>query len=154
MFSSFFIIWKWVSFIYWFSRNYTEIKISEIYSKLLKEKLENLGILGIKFGQYLCNRADISTKIMRNELMSFLNNNKTHSIEHTMELLNKSGIFKTRNVTLGRIIGSGSLTQVYECKLDNSDEKLVLKVKHPEVSKLHDEIYALKTITWFTSLVL
>lgn len=138
---SFVIFFKWLYFILWFGYRYQNIKVDKKYATLLKTKLENLGILGIKLGQYLCNRIDICTPIMKDELIVFLNNNKIHSLKHTYELLEKHNM---NNIIVGDIIGSGSLTQVYRCKYNNMD--YVLKVKHPEVADITMEIIAVKMI--------
>ena len=137
------IFFKWIYFMCWFGYNYNNIKTNPIYAKLLKTKLENLGILGIKLGQYLCNRIDVCTYIMKEELKIFLNNNSIHSFSHTKNILDKAGI---KDIVIGEVIGSGSLTQVYMCKLDNIQEHLVLKVKHPEVFQINNEIIALKSL--------
>jgi len=107
-----------------------------------------LGILGIKLGQYLCNRKDICSDIMKNELQSFLSSNKTHSFEHTKEILDNAMV---NNLVIGNVIGSGSLTQTYLCNIEGNDDKLVLKVMHPEVRYLKTEIVALKRILKFFS---
>ena len=148
---------KWIYFIYWFSNNYDIIKTNSYYAKQLKNKLENLGILGIKLGQYLCTRTDVSTDIIKNELQSFLNNNKIHPIKYTNIILEKAGI--NNNIILGEIIGSGSLSQVYRCRFSAKpmtkcqlkdhiwqNQELVIKVNHPDLSKLRNEIYAIKSI--------
>jgi predicted unusual protein kinase regulating ubiquinone biosynthesis (AarF/ABC1/UbiB family) len=148
------IIIKWVSFIYWFSTKYDIIKTDINQSKILKNKLENLGILGIKLGQYLCTRSDITSDIMKNELVAFLNDNKIHSIDHTIKILEESNIINIDDINIGDIIGSGSLNQVYHININNNlyqDTKLVLKIKHPEVFKLNNEIYAVKKIIKFLS---
>ena len=148
------IIIKWLSFIYWFSTNYNIIKTDINQAKILKNKLENLGILGIKLGQYLCTRTDITSDIMKDELKIFLNDNKTHSIDHTMKILEESNIINIDDINIGDIIGSGSLNQVYHITMNNNlyqDTKLVLKIKHPEVFKLTNEIYAIKKMIKFLS---
>jgi len=141
------ISFKWLNFLRWYYYYYHHIYDSPYYSKLFKDKLEQLGILGIKIGQYLCNRPDISSDIMKKELSVFLSQNKVHGIRHTESLLKKANI----NVQLGEVIGSGSLTQVYTCTLEGDDRPLVVKVKHPEVEQLKIEIQVIKTILYFTS---
>lgn len=134
---------KWILFVYWFSKNYNMIRTNTSYAIQFKNRLENLGILGIKFGQYICSRTDITTDIMKQELQTFLSNNILHSIEHTMKILNKA---KINNIVIEDVIGSGSLTQVYRCRLPSYsyNETVVLKVKHPDVYKIKYEISALK----------
>ena len=138
---------KWVHFVYWYGKNYNMIKIDKLYAKQLKNKLMNLGILGIKFGQYICTRSDITTEIMKEELKVFLSNNIIHSMKDTNIILEKAGIIN--NITLGEVIGSGSLSQVYKCQLKNNimqGQDLVIKVNHMNTSKLRYEICAVKNI--------
>ena len=134
---------KWILFVYWFSRNYNIIRIDTVYARQFKNRLENLGIMGIKFGQYICSRTDITTDIMKQELQIFLSENKLHSMNHTMMILNKA---KINNIIIEDVIGSGSLTQVYRCRLPaySMNDTFVLKVKHPDVCKIKYEISALK----------
>lgn len=144
LFNTIKIFIKWLYFIIWFGYYYQDIKVNRDYAVSLRNKLENLGILGIKIGQYLCNRSDISSDIMKEELVGFLNNNTIHDIKHTNEILKKANI---DNIILGDVIGSGSLTQVYRCMLPGyGNSELVLKVKHPEVNNLIKEIYVVKKI--------
>ena len=144
------ILISWLRFMYWLGRNYNNIKNNRDCAKLLKEKLENLGILGIKLGQYMCTRIDITSDIMKEELQGFLNNNKTHGMDHTMNILNKANI---NNIIIEDIIGSGSLTQAYMCRLPlySTNETFVLKVKHPEIANMNNEIYVVKKIIRFMS---
>ena len=143
MFRTFLIFCKWILFMFWFSWNYKKIKVDKSYAVSLKSKLENLGIIGIKLGQYLCNRRDVCSDIMKEELKSFLSSNKVHSFMHTKQILDKAGV---NDLVIGDIIGSGSLTQTYLCTKEGSDRKLVLKVMHPEVRTIIHEISALKSI--------
>ena len=147
----FFIILNWIWFIIWFYFRYDKIKTNKSYAICLKNKLENLGIIGIKLGQYLCGRYDISTQIMRDELKVFLNDNKIHSLEHTINILNKSKLLNLDELMIGDIIGSGSLTQVYSCYYKPYNKQLVIKVKHPETCNLETELKALKKLIKFAS---
>jgi predicted unusual protein kinase regulating ubiquinone biosynthesis (AarF/ABC1/UbiB family) len=133
---------KWIHTIYWLTSNYKVIQIDRSYAKKLKNKLNNLGILGIKFGQYICTRSDITTDIMKEELKVFLNNNTLHSIKDTNIILEKAGIIN--NITLGEVIGSGSFAQVYQCVYQNRN--LVIKVNHPNINNLKYEIVAIESI--------
>lgn len=144
MFRQIIICAKWIQFLFWLYRNYTYIQSEVLYSIQLKEQLENLGCLGIKLGQYLCNRPDIITPPMKIGLSSLLNKNKIHPLSYTKEILKKANM---EHVILGDIIGSGSLAQVYRCTY-NDDSNLVIKVNHPEVYQLPDEISALKNIIY------
>jgi predicted unusual protein kinase regulating ubiquinone biosynthesis (AarF/ABC1/UbiB family) len=152
MFKILYIMIKWIIFIFWFNWNYTSINCNQFYAKKLKNYLENLGILGIKLGQYLCNRQDICSDIMKRELEVFLSNNTIHSIEHTNTILKDA---KITDIEVGEVIGSGSLCQVYLCHKKNTSisEKLVLKINHPETKNLKNEIMALRRIIGIMSYI-
>lgn len=143
MFQKIRFVYQWIRLFWWLSRNFTKAKTSSVLSKELYHRLKSLGILGIKLGQYLSNRMDIATDIMKKELLSCLDNNDVHPMHHTMHILEKSGV---KDIEIGEIIGSGSLTQVYHCSLKDSTERLVLKIKHPQVEQLKTEVTVLKSL--------
>jgi ubiquinone biosynthesis protein len=121
------------------------MKTSPPLCKQLREKLTQLGILGIKLGQYMCNRSDISTPCMKNELKQLLSQNKIHSVLYTNQLLEEHGYDE---LEIGDIIGSGSMTQVYQCTIKTTGEVVVLKIKHPEVMFLSREIRVIKRVIY------
>ena len=113
--------------------------------KKLKDNLIQLGILGIKLGQYMCNRSDISSPCMKNELKQLLSQNKIHSMLHTNDILNQ---YDYNDLDIGEIIGSGSMTQVYRCNIKSTGQDAVLKIKHPEVMFLAREIRVVKRVIY------
>jgi predicted unusual protein kinase regulating ubiquinone biosynthesis (AarF/ABC1/UbiB family) len=141
--NSIWFILRWIQFMGWFYFYYSNIQTQSYYAKQCKERLEGLGILGIKLGQYLCNRPDMISDVCKKELSVLLTQNKIHDMSHTKKILEESGI----KLTLGEVIGSGSLTQVYRCSLGDQHD-LVVKVKHPEVLQLPSEIKALKSMIY------
>lgn len=136
------VLYKWMYFLAWMYFYYDKAKHSSEYSKQLRIQMEKVGILGIKLGQYMCNRMDISTECMKIELQVLLDQNKIHPMKHTLELLSKHNM---TYIKVGELIGSGSLTQVYRCSLEDQ-LNLVLKIKHPDVDQLHTEIKIVKRI--------
>ena len=132
---------KWFEFLIWFYFYNHKIQTLPLYSKQFKERLEHLGILGIKLGQYICNREDICSDIMKKELSLFLNHNKIHPIHYTKSILENANV----DLELAEVIGSGSMCQVYKCKMKD-ERSLVLKVRHPEVELLSSEIKVVKML--------
>ena len=143
MFCQAWIYYKWLSFLLWMYRYYPTVCTNPVYTKQCRQKLESLGILGIKLGQYLCNRPDMITAIMKKEFSVLLSNNKIHPLSHTKALLRDANMEQV--VVLGEVIGSGSLAQVYRCSIGD-DHNLVLKINHPEVSQLPVEIDVMKKL--------
>jgi len=141
---------KWVYFLIKFKLNYNWITTTLDGGIYLKEHLLNLGIIGIKLGQFLYTRKDILYKESIAGLESLLSNNSIHSEEDTIKMLN----YDKTNYHINNIhhiekdcIGSGSLAQVHICYLkDNPEKKYVLKVAHPCIFELDNEIKLLKNI--------
>ena len=150
MTNSFTFTLKWVYFLIKFKLNYNWITSTLDGGIYLKEKLLNLGIIGIKFGQFLYTRKDIISKETMIGLEPLLSNNSIHSEEDTKKML----AYDKKNYYINNIhhiekecIGSGSLAQVHVCYLkDKPDKKYVLKVAHPCIFELENEIKILKNI--------
>ena len=115
-----------------------------------QENLLNLGIIGIKFGQFLYTRKDILNEKSSDGLEPLLSNNSIHSEEDTRKMLN----YDKTNYRINNIhhiekecIGSGSLAQVHICYLKNNPKKkYVLKVAHPCIFELENEVKMLKSV--------
>ena len=106
----------------------------------LKYNLDKLGILGIKFQQYLYSRTDIISDEARKVLLTSLDNNKPQSIVIPGEIRER--------YTVGKIIGCGSLAQTYEIFSKKGGEKLCLKLLIPnKSSELRQQI---GWLVWFT----
>jgi predicted unusual protein kinase regulating ubiquinone biosynthesis (AarF/ABC1/UbiB family) len=115
----------------------------------LKKQLINLGIIGIKLGQYLYTQRYILKNESRDQLESFLNHNKTHTLNDTKKMisLDKSNIFNFLVESINdEVLGSGSLAQTHLCYLKDDPNKYVLKVLHPDVLKLKYELEIIKFI--------
>jgi predicted unusual protein kinase regulating ubiquinone biosynthesis (AarF/ABC1/UbiB family) len=150
MTNSFIFTLKWLYFLIKFKLNYKWIKTTFDGGKYLKENLLKLGIIGIKLGQFLYTRRDILTKESMDALEPLLSSNSIHSEDDTQMMLS----YDKNNYYINYInhiekecIGSGSLAQVHICYLkDKPDKKYVLKVAHPCIFELENEIKILKNI--------
>jgi predicted unusual protein kinase regulating ubiquinone biosynthesis (AarF/ABC1/UbiB family) len=147
----------------------------------LKEKLVNLGILGIKLGQYLYSQSLIINNDVKNILEPLLSHNKIHTKEETQQMLDFADSNKYNDIIESidhvNILGSGSLAQTHICYIKNEyiknehikneyiknehiknepiknepiknepTKKYVLKVAHPEILNLENEVNVVKNI--------
>jgi predicted unusual protein kinase regulating ubiquinone biosynthesis (AarF/ABC1/UbiB family) len=117
----------------------------------LKEKLVNLGILGIKFGQYLYSQSLIINDDVKNILEPLLSHNKIHTKEETQQMLDLDDLNKyselIESIDYDNVLGSGSLAQTHICYIKNEHtKKYVLKVAHPYIFNLENEINVVKNI--------
>lgn len=150
MTNSFTFTLKWLYFLIKFKLNYLWITTTLDGGIYLKEYLLNLGIIGIKFGQFLYTRKDIISNETMIGLEELLSNNSIHSEEDTRKML----AYDKNNYYINNIdhiekecIGSGSLAQVHLCYLkDEPEKKYVLKVAHPCIFQLENEVKILKNI--------
>ena len=110
-----------------------------------KKELIRLGILGIKFGQYLQTRNDLVSEEVRNVLESLFNENYIHSLDETLNILKKHNVYDKFD-HIDEIIGSGSIAQTYSVRLNGYTGKYVLKILHPHVIYLDSDIFILKFI--------
>lgn len=115
----------------------------------LKKNLLTLGIIGIKFGQFLYTRHDILSQEAINTLEPLLSCNTIHSYEDTINMLSYDKTKYSDNIQHieTTCLGSGSLAQVHMCYMkDQPNVKYVLKVAHPCIFDLEYELNLWKTI--------
>ncbi len=139
---------KWIYFLIKFKYNYnwmTQTKEGGLY---FKEKLLNLGIIGIKLGQYLHTKKEFISEDVQQILSELLTNNIIHSKEDTIRMIDyDSSNFKENIESIEpNVLGSGSLAQVHTCYLKNDTNKYVIKVAHPCIFNLEYEIAGLQYI--------
>lgn len=110
--------------------------------KKLKEIVIDNGALSIKFMQWYLSKKELENydnsydKII-NSFEDVFDNCPYHSIEETKKTFkNDFNIDLEDSIDINSIenIGSGSIGQVYKCKLD--DKIVAMKVKHPNVDKI------------------
>jgi len=150
MLNSFIFIFKWVYFFIKFKFNYKWITTTFDGGIYLKENLLHLGIIGIKFGQFLYARKDILTQDATVALEPLLSSNSIHNEEDTKQMLlhDKRGYYINNIHRIEKdCLGSGSLAQVHICYLkEQPEKKYILKVAHPCVFELENEINILKKL--------
>ncbi len=144
MFGSFILSCKWLIFMVRFKLYNEWMLQTEEGGVNLKNSLLKLGILGIKLGQYLSTKVGIS-KGVKIILEDLLYSNEVHSLEETNKMINMDPSVCIDSID-PNIIGSGSLAQVYICYLKNDKTKYILKVAHPNIFELDNEVKVLRNI--------
>ena len=152
MLSYFFILYKWLLFLLKISYYFKWVTTTLEGGIYLKNQLINLGIIGIKLGQYLHTQRYILNDEVRIALEPLLSHNNIHSPDDTLKIISKSDstLFNmiVDRIDFDNILGSGSLAQTYICYLKNDEKnRYVLKILHPNVLNLKYEIYIIKYIT-------
>jgi len=150
MISHIYLICKWIYFIINISIYFKWVSTTSEGGFYLKNKLTNLGIIGIKLGQYLYTQRYILKNESREQLEDLLSHNKVHSPLETVNMITLGNVnvfnFLLDRINYNTVLGSGSLAQTYICYLKNDPNKYVLKVAHPEILKLKYEIQIIKFI--------
>ena len=151
MFKSLILSFKWVFFLIKF-KIYKKWMFETIEGGInLKNHLISLGILGIKVGQYLYTCADVIfiNDDVKSILSYFLTDNVIHPFEYTMKILKEDTNNFIQNIERVEVnvIGSGSIAQVHVCYLKNKgNTKYILKIAHPSVNELENEVNILQNI--------
>ena len=146
----FYMVFRWIIWIetlVWMYFNLERLRTSqEEKIQQFTVKLKRCGILGIKIGQYMSNRHEFlgreCCEVLANTL---LDKAKPHHYQHTLKTLdtyNKEFIKVDK-----KVLGSGSLAQVHSCRLRaHPDQEYVVKVLHPNVLQLHDDLWFFQKI--------
>ena len=148
---------KWLYFIIIFKSNFSWMTATTEGGIYLKEKLTNLGILGIKLGQYLYSHSLLINDEVKDALEPLLSHNKIHTKKETRQMLDFDDSNKCNDsnkcdesiesIDYDNILGSGSLAQTHICYLKNdASKKYVLKVAHPEILNLENEVNVVKNL--------
>ena len=158
MFNQIQILLKWLYFIIKLNNNFLWMTTTNEGGIYLKEKLVNLGILGIKLGQYLFSQSLVINNDVKNILEPLLSHNKIHTKEETQYMLDfDDSCDYIESIDHDNVLGSGSLAQTHICHIKNeyikneyikndTNKKYVLKVAHPEIFNLENEVNIVKNI--------
>ena len=153
MFNQLHILLKWFYFMIILNNNFSWMTTTTEGGIYLKEKLVNLGILGIKLGQYLFSQTLIINNDVKNILEPLLSHNKIHTKEETQRMLDfADSYYNIESIDHANVLGSGSLAQTHICYLKNDhikndpNKKYVLKVAHSEIFNLENEVNVVKNI--------
>lgn len=101
--------------------------------KLLFQSIQYNGCFAIKIAQWICARNDNNTNKYL-EFDSIFSHNNAHSHKYT-EYVFKNEISQNLDevYTDIKLINSGSVAQVYKCTSIDTNEDVILKVKHPNI---------------------
>lgn len=149
MFNQLHILLKWFYFMIKLNNNFSWMTTTTEGGIYLKEKLVNLGILGIKLGQYLFSQSQLINNDVKNILEPLLSHNKIHTKEETQKMLDfaDDSYDYIERIDYDNVLGSGSLAQTHICHLKNDPtKKYVLKVAHSEIFNLENEVNVVKNI--------
>jgi predicted unusual protein kinase regulating ubiquinone biosynthesis (AarF/ABC1/UbiB family) len=149
MFNQLQILLKWLYFMIKLNNNFSWMTTTTEGGIYLKEKLVNLGILGIKLGQYLFSQSRLINNDVKNILEPLLSHNKIHTKEETQQMLDfdDDSYNNIESIDHANVLGSGSLAQTHICYLKNDPtKKYVLKVTHSEIFNLENEVNVVKNI--------
>ena len=146
------LFYRWFRFILFLTYNKSSLTSADGLVCLSKY-LDKLGVIGIKMGQYLYSRRDIVSPENKIYLERFLDSNNFHSLKETKKLLGK--YYGDEIVAIiPKPIASGSIAQVYECKMWFSKKTYILKVLHPEIRFLDRQIKILRFIIKLASFMI
>jgi len=152
MFKSIDLTIKWIQLGLLIHNNYDWLTKREEGCLEFKRQLNELGIMGVKLGQFLYSNKLIISPVLLYLFEDFLSYNKTHTIKETHEMLQKSNNYdefiKKYNIEIeDSVLASGSLAQTHICYLNgNKEKKYVLKIANPEIIYLETELNILKTL--------
>lgn len=157
MLSRVYTSFKWIFFIIKVSLYFKWITTTLEGGLYLKNQLINLGIMGIKLGQYIYTQRYLLKDESRNMLEPLLSHNKVHTPLETINMVSLDQVnifnFLIDRINYNTVLGSGSLAQTHVCYLKNDPNKYVIKVAHPEVVKLKNELlivkYIIKVVSYF-----
>lgn len=141
--------YKWVKFFFkiWYNKNWINNTIEG--KEYLKKLFVNNGHLSIKMGQFLHSNSMLSDvyKEKNNIFEELLSNNKSHTLDQTKKIL--GNYINNIEYIEENVLGSGSFAQVHKCKLKHDDNIYVLKILHPEILKVSEEVKYLKKIIYY-----
>lgn len=115
----------------------------------LKQCIECLGFLGIKFTQFFISKIFYEKEkiFIVNYFRDIFDNCPAHDFEYTKEIFKKDfgeNLHSYVDINSMHLFASGSIGQVYRCNKLSNGEEIAIKVKHP---KIKNDLY------YFNSLI-
>ena len=113
-----------------------DAKTHRQWMEWLLSGVERAGAAFIKFGQWSCTRKDIFSDELREVFQKLYSEVEEHPMEETLRILEedlKTSPYNVFSSIEPSTCGSGSIGQVHIAYLKGSDEKVVVKVMHPNV---------------------
>lgn len=119
--------------IYYFKNDILNNKNS--INNLIKN-IENCGCMAIKITQWILPRLELihNNNILINEFKCFYENTHHHSLKETNKIFkNELNAEITDNFKIIKLLGSGSIGQVYLVENIYNNEKYAIKINHPNI---------------------
>lgn len=130
------------------NKHYLEGRLIE-----LKERILESGCIGIKFTQWFITKIKTYGDELNNIIIKYFedifDNCPQHSLEYSKNIFLEEFKIPLENIIeidSLKIIGSGSIGQVYKGILKGLNKQVAIKVKHPDVMKTIDNIEPLINI--------
>lgn len=117
-----------------------------------------LGPLYIKFCQLIAQKTSLlnNNDYLKKKLMTLQDNSPIHSFDDTKKIFKQNydcDIDIFFNYLDKDVKYSGSISQIYFCKIDEEDKLLIMKIKHPDIKlKIENNIYEFKIVVKFLKL--
>lgn len=117
------------------------------------KQIISLGPLYIKFCQLLSQKTNLLNDniYLKEKISNFQERCPFHSYTDTKKIFKEnfnSDIDSFFFYFNPKPLFSGSISQIYECKMDNDGELLIMKIKHPNIEKqLKENIYQFKILS-------
>lgn len=108
----------------------------ERWLQLLLSAVQRAGPVFVKIGQWSCTREDLFPASFRRTFKRLFNEVDVHPYSDTLQILGEE--LKCDPLTVfdkiePKTVGSGSIGQVHLAQLKNSNQKVVVKVMHPNI---------------------
>tara|TARA_X000000950_G_C13908598_1_gene658042 strand:+ start:581 stop:1918 length:1338 start_codon:yes stop_codon:yes gene_type:complete len=119
-------------------KNLDNFLAKNLNSMQLQKKILSLGCISIKMAQWLAQRIDVLGPNTINTLLYFQKSVPAHSFFYTKFVIENSlghSYRKTFSFIEPNVLGSGSISQVHRCRLNDYTDNMVVKVIHPVIKK-------------------
>jgi predicted unusual protein kinase regulating ubiquinone biosynthesis (AarF/ABC1/UbiB family) len=107
------------------------------FQKKFRKDISNSGIISIKIAQWMSHRSDLFSSSLINSLKPLVNYvPNIHPFSWTKHVIEKSlhkKYFTFFESISESVLGSGSISQVYQCKIIDDNRKFVVKVHHKDI---------------------
>lgn len=108
----------------------------DMWVKWFIKVIELAGPVFVKMGQWSCTREDLFSRTFREHCKRLYNETSVHSFQDTLRILGEElqqDPYEVFDEIQPKTVGSGSIGQVHVAKLKGSEQKVVVKVMHPNI---------------------
>jgi predicted unusual protein kinase regulating ubiquinone biosynthesis (AarF/ABC1/UbiB family) len=125
-----------VQYLYWYKFKVLDEKLKNIEFQIkFRKDITLSGIITTKIGQWLSHRSDVLSPELIRALKPLVNSvPNTHSYDYTAKIVDECFLYcKVFEYISKDILGSGSISQVYVCKVKKLNHLSVLKIHHKNI---------------------